>query len=246
MCLCRGGVDTSAAPAQQVPAGPSEEEQWTEIINLLNVHDRDVIPKLQQLFETTDNDALKKRAASVLVRLDDDEEYFEFFASNARDVIEREIPSPFLLEPDGKIDRTRLSGTFETWCADQGLTPDQGKQLAIEGSLAIRDLAGLGDERARDIFVRGVDAAHFLIVSSAAKGLAILGDPEAVPTIVNAIERAPFEVREALADSLLYFEDTVADAHARRFFSDDENYNIFKEAAITENRNRAKNRIWVE
>lgn len=221
-----------------------DQRLWLQALELLSKRDMAVVPVLKTIFETTENPLLKRQAAIFLARLDDPNGgYFEFFAKPAREAVEEDVPSPVRLDANGAI-QSGLSDSFLAWCAARGVTPDDGKRKVAEWTMAIGALVDQGDRRARDIFLKGVQGLHPLIVSKSAKGLAVLGDEQALRLIRDAARRVPAALSESIAVALFYLEDPAADEAAREFILDADKFAAFRQGAIQENKERRENTVW--
>jgi HEAT repeat protein len=114
------------------------------------------------------------------------------------------------------------SPEFEAWVKSTGAVPETAAENSLyyfPGRIAL--LGWSRDPRAVLYLRDGLSSRNYMIQIAAAKGLAEIGDQNSIPLIIEACRKAPKEVAEAIAESLIYFDDEVAQAAVDRFIPKD-------------------------
>ncbi len=167
------------------------------------------MPALQEQFKQTQNFAQKAQIANAIVKLkDNDDTYWNYLAQRATVAVESDVPSPWVYNVH---DTATSAQGLAKWAQAHRIdlpAAMENAQTWYPGSLMI--LSDTGDARAVPILEKGLLSANSLIELEAAMGLAFLHDESAVPLIVQAVQRAPKDLAPDLAESLVFFDDPVA------------------------------------
>ncbi len=169
------------------------------------------LPALEQQFEATADAHTRAITAEALVRLGDkNNTYWNFLLQQATLAVDSDLPYPFY-DSQGKATGRQLSPDFKAWI--------QAHQVDASTAVisALYDLPGkvlllgeTGDPRGIPLLRRALRAHNYLIVVFASKGLARIQDKQSILLIITAIQGAPTEYGSLIAESLLYFDDVLA------------------------------------
>jgi HEAT repeat protein len=184
----------------------------------------DAVANAKQIFALTADARLKQRLASILLSVGvKDPLYLDYLTSAAKQALENDMPWPTLYDKEGQIVPKVINPAFLKWCKERGLDPrDTFEAAYYEIPIPWYYLAGSGDPRGYTLLITGLHSANPMIVAWSATGLAKLQDPAAIEEIIAAYHRAPAETRVEIAESLLYFPDSRAQAAAEEFIRDKE------------------------
>jgi HEAT repeat protein len=173
----------------------------------------EAIPVLKEQFGRVQDSLLKDKIAAALVRLGDkDDSYWDFLVKDAKTALESDAPNFHGFDAEGKA-FGGASPEFEAWLKNRGESVDVGS--AAEDSMyflpgKVMNLGWSRDPRAIPYLHQGLSSANYMIEIAAANGLAEIGDENSIPLIINACRKAPKEVAEAMAESLIYFDNSTA------------------------------------
>lgn len=173
----------------------------------------EAIPMLEGKFGRTTDPLDKAKIAQVLVKLGDkDDTYWEYLVKTATPAVESDAPDFMYYDAQGKSTPGPSPG-FIAWA--------QVHNVATNGSQAAEDamygfprtillLAASRDSRAVPLLRQALASPNHMIEVAAADGLAELQDKDSIPLIIEACKRAPAEAASAIAESLVYFDDSDA------------------------------------
>ncbi len=149
--------------------------------------------------------------ASVLIRLGvKDDVYWNYLAEQAQAIIKINILFP--LKADA---RDGTSPKFVAWAKSRNLDQNAAfiyEVMKMPGPVLF--LAITGDPRGIPLLRQGLTSPNSIIQVASARGLAELRDKSSVPLIIAACKKASASERTALAESLLYFDDSQAQTYA--------------------------------
>lgn len=173
----------------------------------------EVIPALEKMFRDNTDIYGKGTTASILVRLGDkDVTYWNYLVAKAIPAAEDDAPPVLGLDQNGNTAK-KLSPQFVRWATSHNLTVNQAAEKEVfDIPGAIANLGSSRDPRAVPILREALYSANFLVVASAAEGLAGIGDKDSIPLIIQACGRFPADVAEMVAVPLVYFDDKDAQA----------------------------------
>jgi len=187
-------------------------------------------PALEEQFSRVQDPLLKRKIAAGLVRLGEkDDTYWEFLLKEAKVAIDSDAPNFMSYDSAGKA-TGGPSPEFEAWLKSRGAVDiDSAAQDSIYWSPGRVILLGWSrDPRAVPYLRQALSSPNYMIEIAAAKGLAEIGDENSIPLIINACQKAPKEVAEAMAESLVYFDDEAAQSAVDRFI-DKESAKIYRD-----------------
>jgi hypothetical protein len=175
-------------------------------------HAVQAIPVLETQFERTKDPSKKAKIANALVRLGEKNgQYWDFLVDQARQILQDVPPLPVDFDASGASIPDKPSKKFIEWANKHHMSVEQAFNYAMfEAPGVIIDLGTSDDNRAIPVLREALASGNFLIESAAALGLAELHDTASVPEIIKACENAPKEAAVAIARSLVYFDDPVA------------------------------------
>jgi hypothetical protein len=194
----------STARIEQGKAFPADYEviaRW---------HDVHAIPLLKTQFDKTKDPATRAKIASVLLGLGvKGGPYWDYLADNAQNVLQDPPPTPFDLDANGIA--TAPSSTFSEWAKKHNMSVEMAFYNATTEALGAITYLGLSDDpRAVPILRKALASKNYLIQAKAARGLANLHDTASVPAIIRVCQNAPKQTASVIAESLVYFDDPVA------------------------------------
>jgi len=150
----------------------------------------------------------------------------------AKQAIETDMPSPVAYDVKGKPALDSINPAFVAWCGRHGLEPVKAAYDAwwkLPGKVI--PLAASGDPRGLPLLLQGLHSPNYMVVTVSAKGLARINDKHAIAPIIDACQKAPMETVEAIAWSLLYFDDPEAQGAADKFITNKEFLETFRRDA---------------
>lgn len=195
-------------------------EQVFDIRLLAQAGATQAMPALKQEFAVTKDNLLKLGIASALVKLGDkDPGYWDFLADKAREAVESDAPSVFLLNSEGRTDRnSEFSPEFIAWAKAHNMEPPAAAQVQMfDLPVNFLAMAEIGDPRGRDLLRMGLKSRNLGIESYAAMGLAKLQDKDSIPLIIEACGKVSRERALLMATALVYFDDPRAQTAAEKF-----------------------------
>lgn len=220
--LAQQGAHGEAA-LPQIPApirSTNNEEKAQQLLNdkkrysfqdLLNKNPEGVADA-EEVFALTNDTQTKMRLASILLSLGvKDQTYFDFLAGQAKKALahDRDMPWPLLYD-DQKAQKA-LNPALNDWCKAHGVDFwDMDRVEFYEMPISWYNLAAAGDPRAYDLLVKGLHSQNLAIAAMAAQGLAKLQDPRAINELIAVGRQVPGEALGGVVQSLLYFEDPMA------------------------------------
>ena len=224
------GVDRANVP-DAIAKVKSGEFFGVHVDLIANAGAVEAIPVLEEQFRRVQDPRLKDKIAAALVRLGDkDDIYWDFLVKEARVALESDAPNFVSFDDRGKA-VGGPSPEFEMWIKRHGGSADDS--AAAEDSIYFLPgrvilLGWSRDPRAVLYLRQGLSSPNYMIEIAAAKGLAEIGDENSIPLIINACQKAPKEVAEAMAESLVYFDDDAAQSAVDRFI-DKESAKIYRD-----------------
>jgi len=217
---------------------PSDLEQ------IAKAHDLQAIPVLEEIFDQRRSRTLSVRAlqsklpsassrgdsrfetdwlnlenelhiASVLTRLGvKDDVYWNYLAEQVQAILELNIPFPWKTDAqEGPNPPT--SPKFVAWAKARNLDQNAAfmyEVMKMPGPVLL--MATTDDPRGIPLLRQALASTNPLIGITAARGLAQLRDEPSVPLIIAACQKASVSERNALAESLVYFDDPQAQTYA--------------------------------
>jgi hypothetical protein len=182
----------------------------------------EAIPSLKQQFVHADDPFLKAKIAAAIVRLGDkDDTYWDFLVKLATPALESDAPDFMRHDSQGKS-LPGPSPEFEAWVKTHNLSPTgvgEDSVYVLPGKVAL--LGWSRDPRAIPLLRKGLLSPNYQIEAMAALGLAEIGDNDSIPFIVEACKRAPADAAAAIAQALVYFDDTTAQSAVDQFIPKD-------------------------
>jgi hypothetical protein len=180
-----------------------KEGQFSGVdVNLLaDAHAVQAIPLLKEQFPKAQDEILKLVIASALVRLGNKEEIYWNFLSD------------------------RAKPLVESTTAE--VSSDQMYQHL----LYLRGVAVTGDIRGLPLLRKALSSPNYIVEALGAKGLAKLQDRESIPLIIEACEKAPLYAKIAIAEPLVFFNDSRAQSAAERFIPDRSMLELFRKVS---------------
>ena len=183
---------------------------------------QEALPKLEQQFAGATDVIQRRIIANALVRLGDkDNAYWNFLLQQATQAVDSDLPEPFR-DSQGHATGRQLSPDFKAWIQ----THQVDASTAINS--ALYDLPGkvmllgeTGDSRGIPLLRRALQSHNYLIMVFAAKGLAQIQDKQSISLIIAAIQGAPPEYQSLIAESLVYFDDVLAQNAADSYMPKD-------------------------
>ena len=147
--------------------------------------------------------------------------YFEFLAGYAREAIEDRSPFFAKYDSNGRAIRGEFSAEFENWCARNGKDPRAIAAIQLGGQPEdVLMLAKAQDQRALELFRRGLDSPNPGVLGYSVQGLARLQDINSIPLIAGAADRLPSSERLAIAMQLPWYSRPEAEPLVRRLVPD--------------------------
>lgn len=172
---------------------------------------------LEEYYSRTTDPDIKAGVASVLVRMGDKREaYWNYLVALAERAVQSDAPDPFNITA-GKQD-DGISPDFKTWASTHAIPLEKALTMAYELAQDLAPLAKTGDSRGVPLLRKALGSPILLVSNVAAAGLAQANDLASVPLIVDACKRLPPERAHFLADSLLFFDDPLAQSTFRFYF----------------------------
>ena len=180
-----------------------------------------VIPVLEAYFAKADEQDLRNEIASVLVSIGDpDPRFWGLILAQAESALADDSPDPFAQNAAGKS-APCSSPEFLTWAQAKKLSPKAAcRHAAVTVSQELLPLADSGDPRSIPVLRRALEARNTAIRAVAVKGLVLARDRDSIPLIVQLIRQAPPFEAHALADTLIEFEDPLAEAVVHQYLPD--------------------------
>jgi hypothetical protein len=175
-------------------------------------HAVQAVPLLETQFERSKDLDTRAKIANALVRLGkNDGPYWDFLAERARKLLHDPPPTPFDYDASGKAVPQQPSMRLTNWAMNHDLSIQEAFELATyQAPGDIIEIGSSDDRRAIPILRDALVAENHFIQMQAALGLAELHDTESVPAIISVCEHAPREAASAIAQSLVYFDDPLA------------------------------------
>jgi len=169
--------------------------------------DPKTIPALRAAFEKREIKQEKQWIAIALLRLGEKSDtYFDFLAGYVREAVEDRAPLCEKFDQQGHPVRAQFSAEFENWCALNHNDPNEvaGKQFGTYPR-DILALAEAEDQRASDLFLRGLESPYPGVVAYSIQGLGRLRVLSAIPLISEALNRIPPSERGGVAAQLPWY-----------------------------------------
>lgn len=176
------------------------------------------IPSLKEWFARSQDEEMKAELAFALVSLrDPDNRYWDFLLNLAKPASESDAPFP----SGNSKEKPGLSPEFVAWAKAHQLSADEAATAVYELPLKLVPLAKTGDPRGIPLLRKALQSPNLMIQGVGANGLAKAQDKGAVALIIEACKKAPTDfAAHALADSLIYFDDSQAESEFHHYFPD--------------------------
>jgi hypothetical protein len=188
---------------------------------IARAHAVQAIPTLKERFALSQDANSKGKIADALVRLGDtDDTYWNYLIDQATEAVKSDVPLPTMYDSHGAVVKGQASPEFTAWTKAHGVSPESAAEdvvFRLPGKVAF--LAETGDSRGIPLLRQALQSHNFLIATMAAKGLALIQDKDSIPLIVEACKRAPAGAASAIADSLIYFDDSQAQSAADTYLT---------------------------
>jgi len=153
--------------------------------------------------------------ASVLIRLGvKDDVYWNYLAEQVQATLRLKIPFPWKTDAqEGPNPPT--SPKFVAWAKSRNRDQNVAAMFQLRDMpSSVLLLATTDDPRGIPLLRQGLESANPMIQMVSANGLAELHDKQSVPLIIDVCKKASASERNALAESLLYFDDPQAQTYA--------------------------------
>jgi hypothetical protein len=162
------------------------------------------IPALRAKFLNTRTKFTKQSIALSMLRLKvEDATCFDYLASFAWEAVNSDAPSLFLVK-DRRPDK--LNSEFEEWCKLHGKSVAEESQKQNSGySVDMLFLIWAHDERAAQIFRKGLLSNNPQVVDRSVTGLGDLGNPSDIESIIEAADRSKEDIDPGVARALSYY-----------------------------------------
>ena len=201
------------------PAGDASSEE--PLSERLKGRDPEALAELREAFRISESKVEKQRLATILVALEQGDEYFRYLAAEARRALERDMPFPLELDAEGQVVPQQLSAEFQEWAQAEGVDAAASARQALyelPGDLLFLGLSR--DPRGEEILLEGLGSRNYMVAYRAAEALARIGAVDAVPAILEAAQAAPGQFPTLLARALLLFDDPEAQEAAAGLIGD--------------------------
>jgi hypothetical protein len=173
------------------------------------------IPVLEKQFVAIADENLKGKIASALVRLGDNNDiYWNYLVEQATEAINSGLPFTTARDSQGVPIRGQLSPEFNAWIKAHNIPPEAVGDLAFSLPGKVISLAETGDPRGIPLLRRALQSPNPFMALFAAKGLALIHDKASIPLIIAVCKRSYPDEAEAIAESLIYFDDAEAQSAA--------------------------------
>lgn len=194
------------------------------ILGLSGQYDGRVIDAFQRAFGDVKDPADKGVVAFTLVADGvADQKYFAYLAERASAAIDDDAPWMFAYDRNGKLQKGQVNPEFESWCKTHGVELSTcAKEHYYDASAPVLQIAQLGDPRATDLLMRGLNSANLSLVAICESGLGLLHHNEAVPTIAARLARVPADEATPMAFALAGFTSPEAKTLFERYVTDPE------------------------
>ena len=184
---------------------------------IVNAKGAEGMSVLEEYYSRTTDPGMKADVASVLVRMGDkNEAYWNHLVALAERAIKSEAPNPFNLMA-GKQDDP-ISPDFKIWANTHNIPLEKALTMTDELTQDLAPLARTGDPRGVPLLRKALGSPIVSVSGLAAAGLAQANDVSSAPLIVDACKRLPPEWAHLLADSLLFFDDPLAQRTFHSYF----------------------------
>jgi hypothetical protein len=227
LVVCCALLPCVAAHGQPGPAQPdklanaiSQVESGTfsnyAVEQIAEAHAVQEIPVLEKQFVVASEEVnLKSVIASALVRLGDNNNiYWNYLVEQATEAINSGLPFPIARDSQGVPIRGQLSPEFNAWIKAHNIPPEAVGDLAFSLPGKVISLAETGDPRGIPLLRRALQSPNPFMALFAAKGLALIHDKASIPLIIAVCKRSYPDEAEAIAESLIYFDDAEAQSAA--------------------------------
>jgi HEAT repeat protein len=169
------------------------------------------IPDLEKQFTLVSDPIDKAKIAQVLLLLGDKKDaYWDYLAELVKPALESDAPDPAQYDAQRKQIRG-VSQEFLAWAKAHGQSPGEAAENAIYNWPGIVMLVGATrDSRALPLLRRAFSSPNPALQISAADGFAEMLDTSSVPLMIERCKNAPPDVANAIAQSLVSFDDPEA------------------------------------
>ena len=187
------------------------------------------VPLLTAEYDKQSDELTKAKLASTLIRLGKgDEAYWQFLGKSLDNALLDTPPSPFLFDHRGHT-IPGTSAAFERWALDRHMsTQEAGERYFFDVPALVLFIAQTERQRAVPYLMRALSSSNPYVEINASLGLAQMKVNAAIPKIIAACDSAPLELQSTLAESLIYFDDPLADKAARRLIPNEERIQLEK------------------
>jgi hypothetical protein len=217
-CVAHGQTGPGQPDAVAMAISQVESGNFTmaAVDQIAKAHAVQAIPILEKQFVVASEEAnLKGKIASALVRLGDNNDiYWNYLVEQATEAVNSDLPFPTARDSQGVPIRGQVSPEFIAWIKAHNIPPEAVGELwfSLPGKVIL--LAETRDPRGIPLLRRALQSPDFLIAAMAAKGLALIQDKASIPLIISACKRPYPDESEAIAQSLIYFDDAKAQSAA--------------------------------
>jgi len=200
-------AEDSDRPIRALPTLAAEETGYPKVDDLR-----------QQLAQTDD-----LRKWSILVHLlyvEDPSrrlDYLDLLHESVRSILEEGRPFPYLLTEEGQLvpsasgEGHHVSELFLEWVEARDLELQEELDRVVVEATPLVLLSKIADSYSSDVLLAALESPNFLVVIPAIGGVARLRDESSLEAVIKALKRFPLLQQQALATSLLPFENEEAD-----------------------------------
>ena len=213
--------DDSANVPDAIAKVKSGEFFGTHVNLIVKAHAVEAIPPLEEQFPRVEDQILKEKVASALVRLGDkDDTYWNFLVRLATRAVESDAPNFTSHNAQGKS-LPGPSPEFQAWVRAHNLSPAEAQEQLDLLPAAVGFLALTGDSRAVPLLRQALLSPNYMTETWAAWGLADLQDKKSIPLIIQACKRAPQDAAAVIARALVYFDTPEAQSAVDEYIPKD-------------------------
>lgn len=204
----------------ELQAALKENPAASHVIHALRIKgDKRAIPLLKEALAKVGEKKPRQDIARALIELGDKEDIaWPIIEEYGRAAIESDMPTPLVFDDKGQIIRGEKNPKFLEWCQAKGINPNLAFDQYVYQFQTDVELLGLSDDkRAVPLLLKGLDSANPWIAARAAMGLARLQFKDAVQPIIAACARVTPELASAIAQALVFFDTSEAQAAADKY-----------------------------
>jgi hypothetical protein len=192
---------------------------------------------LKAAFENAQTKADRQLLAVTLIHLGEKSaRYFDFLADYARRAIEDRTPSSLKYDATEQPVKGEYSGAFEEWCVQHEKEPKAVERLQSQYAMDVLMLARARDDRAADLFLRGLDSPNEFVIIYSVQGLGRLQLTAALPRIADTARRLPAGAAAGIGMQLPWYSSVEAYQLMERLVHDPRLRESFRSAIGMERR----------